>query len=63
MKDTWMLVIALAVLAGCNKPRNEPQPPQIIKEQRQALDQAKGVGDTLDRQAEEQRKLAEEAAK
>lgn len=64
MKYSLMLALALAVLAGCNdKPKNQAQPLQIIQEQKQALDQAKGVGDTLDKQAEEQKKQIDEAAK
>lgn len=66
MKYAWMLSIAVAVLAGCNnKPQSEakPQPPQFIQEQKQALDKAKGVGDTLDKQAEEQKKQVEDATK
>ncbi|MEK7738350.1 MAG: hypothetical protein AAB319_11435 [Pseudomonadota bacterium] len=64
MKYLLMLVAVLAVLAGCNnKPKNQAQPLQIIQEQKQALDQAKGVGDTLAKQAEEQKKQIDEAAK
>jgi len=64
MKYRPLLAIPLAMLAGCNKqPQPQTQPPQFIQEQRQALDKAKGVGDLLDKQAEEQRKRAEEAAK
>lgn len=64
MKYAYFLTITLALLVGCDsKPKNEPQPPQIIKEGRQALDKAMGVGDTIGKQAEEQRKQAEEAAK
>lgn len=64
MKYELMLAITLAALAGCNnKSKNEPQPPQMIKEERQALDKVKGMGDTLGQQAEEQRKQVEEAVK
>lgn len=64
MRYELMLAIMLAGLAGCNdKPKNQAQPPQMIKEQRQALDQAKDVGDTLAQQAEAQRKQLEEATK
>lgn len=60
------MAITIAFLAGCNsKPKNEPlpQPPQIILDQKQALDNAKGVGDTLSKQADEQKKQVEEATK
>lgn len=64
MKYSLMLAAALAVLAGCSdKPKNEPKPLQIIQEQKQAVDQAKGVGDALGKQAEEQKKQLDEAAK
>lgn len=62
---TWTLVLTYSLLGGCNnKPRTEPPPlPQMIKDQKQVLDSAKGMGDTLDKQAEEQRKRIEEATK
>lgn len=68
MKYSPMLAAALALLAGCSdKPKNEPKtappPLQIIQEQKQAVDQAKGVGDAIGKQAEEQKKQIDEAAK
>lgn len=64
MKCSLLLAATLAVLAGCNdKPKTESQPLQIIQEQKQALDQAKGVGDALVKQAEEQKKQIDEAAR
>ena len=66
MKFSLMLSITLAVLGGCNsKPKNEPlpQPPQIINDQKQVLDNTKGVSDTIGKQAEEQRKQIDETAK
>lgn len=60
------MTMTFAVLAGCNsKPKNEPPPPppQIIKEEKQALDSARSVEDTLGKQAEDQRKQIEEATK
>lgn len=60
-------ILAAALLGGCdNKPKTEPPPPplpQMIQDQKQALDSAKGMGDTLDKQAAEQRKRIEEATK
>ena len=69
MKYAWTLLIALTALAGCdNKPQSKPaevQPPQFIQQQQQqqALDKAKGVGDTLEKQAEEQKKQVDDATK
>lgn len=53
-------------LGGCNnKPKVEPPPPppQIVQDAKQVLDNAKGVGETLDKQADEQRKRIEDATK
>ena len=58
--------ISIAFLVGCNsKPKNEPmpQPPQIIQDQKQALDNAKGVSEAIGKQADEQKKQVEEATK
>lgn len=63
-KYELMWAITLAVLCGCdNKPKNEPQPPQIFKEELKALDKAKGVEDAIGKQAEEQRKQIEETTR
>jgi len=59
MRTTWLLVaVPLAALAGCDSKPKEPSP-DLVKSQRQALDKAKGVGDTLQRSAEERAKKAE----
>lgn len=62
-----MLVLTAALLSGCNnKPKAEPSPPplpQMIKDEKQVLDNAKGLSDALGKQAEEQRKQIEETAK
>jgi len=54
-------------LSGCNnKPKVEPQlppPPQIVQDAKQVLDSAKGVSETLEKQADDQRKRIEEATK
>ena len=66
MKLELMLAIALAALVGCNsKHKNEPLPlpPQTIKDQKQTLDNAKNVGDMIEKQGEEQKKMVEEATK
>ncbi len=62
----FLLMTTLCVVAGCDsKPKVAPlsQPPQIIQDQKQALDNAKGAGDSLEKQAEEQRKKIEEATR
>lgn len=66
MKLELILLITLTVIVGCDsKPKVAPlvQPLQIIQDQKQALDNAKGVGDMVEKQVEEQRKKVEEAAK
>lgn len=63
----WVLLLVSAMLGGCNnKPKTEPPPPplpQMVQDQKQVLDSAKGMGDALDKQAEEQRKRIEDATK
>jgi hypothetical protein len=69
MRHAAMLFVFAAVfLAGCDSkpktpavPRVEEKTVDIIKSQRQVLESAKGVGQTLDAAAEERRKAAEEA--
>ncbi|MDD5176156.1 MAG: hypothetical protein PHQ05_07030 [Sterolibacterium sp.] len=66
MKLELILAIALTVLVGCDsKPKNEPlpPPPQMIKDQKQTLDNARDIGDVIEKQGEEQRKKLEEATK
>ena len=48
-------------LSGCGKPA-EPAP-KLYAPEREALDRAKGVEDTVKRQAEDQRKKIEEQEK
>ena len=54
-------VVALAVLAaaGCDSKPKEP-PPDIVKSQRQVMDKAKGVGDVLQKSADERRDQADQ---
>ena len=64
MKTTLVLVVTMAatLLSSCdNRPKTEPQTATLFKEERQALDKAKGVQQTIDRQAQEQRKKIDEA--
>jgi len=62
-----MVVLTAALVGGCDrKAKTAPPPPplpQTIQEQKQVLDSAKGMGDTLDKQVEAQRKRVEEATK
>lgn len=52
-------VIALAVLlAGCGESPQTP-PPKLFEPQREALDKAKGVEQTVNQQAEQQKQEAE----
>lgn len=61
---TLIVIMAATLLSGCdNRPETEPQPATIFKEEREALDKAKGVQQTIDRQTEEQRKKMDEAEK
>lgn len=66
--STMMFVFASVFFAGCDsKPKAPPAPRveektiDIIKSQRQVMENAKGVGQTLDAAAEERRKASEEA--
>ncbi|MFA7279249.1 MAG: hypothetical protein WC100_04065 [Sterolibacterium sp.] len=64
--ETFLLMTMLTMLVGCDsKPKVAPlsQPPQIIQDQKQALDDTKSVGDSLEKQAAEQRKKLEEETK
>jgi hypothetical protein len=59
MRALWMLLAApLAALAACDSKPDES--PDLVKSQRQALDKAKGVGDTLQKSADERAKQAAE---
>lgn len=40
-----------------------PAPPQIIQDAKKVMDDAKGVGDTLGKQEDDQKKRIEEATK
>lgn len=61
---TLIVIMAATLLSGCdNRPETEPQPATIFMEEREALDKAKGVQQTIDRQAEEQRKKMDETEK
>lgn len=63
----WIMVVTFAMLSGCNnRPKTAPPPPQLppmIQDQKQVLDSAKGMSDSLDKQAEAQRERIDEATK
>lgn len=55
MRITLILAILYAALiAGCDSGKQAP-PPKLFESQRNALDKAKGVQDTLQQQADQQR--------
>lgn len=59
-----VLFAATAFLVGCeSKPKNEPPPAKLFKEDREALEKAKGVQQTVDQQSEEAKKKIEEQTK
>jgi len=55
----WILVLVAVAAAGCDSQKKEP-PPDIIKSQRQVMDKAKGVGDVLQKSADERREQSEQ---
>ncbi len=57
MKALICLAVVMLLLAGCgdNKPQLAPPPPKLLEPRREALDKAKGVEQTVDQQAEQQR--------
>jgi hypothetical protein len=64
LSGSLLLACSVFALSACDTgPKAEPKAPQIFKEERQALDRAKGVQDTIDKQAEEQRRKIEDASK
>ena len=55
MRITLILAILYtAFLTGCDSGKQAP-PPKLFESQRNALDKAKGVQDTLQQQADQQR--------
>lgn len=53
---------ALLLLAACNPNTNTPPAPELLKEQRDVLEQAKAVDGIVQQQSEAQRKAAEQQA-
>jgi hypothetical protein len=55
----FLIAAAIVAVAGCDSKPKEP-PPDIIKSQRQVMDKAKGVGDVLQKSADERREQADQ---
>jgi hypothetical protein len=55
---TCLMLVMLAFLSSCNKP-SDPPPVKIMEQQRQQLQKAKDVEQTLQNAAELQRKALE----
>lgn len=56
---TFALLCTILLLTACGQSDNQPTP-KLFKDQRDALDKAKTVDATLQKQAEEQRKTTEQ---
>jgi cytochrome P450 len=54
-----VLAASIAALAGCDSKPKEP-PPDIIRSQRKAMDKANGVGDVLQKSADERREQTDQ---
>ena len=62
MKLYAALFLITALLMGCdNDTQSEPKPPKLFKEDIEALEKAKGVQQTIDRQAEDTRRNMDKA--
>jgi len=58
------ILAAVLSLGACNdKAKDAPPPVKIFQEERQALDKAKGVQQTLDQQQQKDRKQIEDQGK
>jgi hypothetical protein len=53
---TTLIAITLSalLLPGCDDGKPQPPPPKLFESQRNAMDKAKGVEDTLQQQADQQ---------
>jgi outer membrane PBP1 activator LpoA protein len=58
MKYAMLIPVLLAsmILAACGKGNDNDDAPKLFESQRAMLDQAKNVGNTLQQQADEQKK-------
>ena len=50
------LLLVSLILVACEKANDNKDAPQLFKEQRAMMDKAKNVGNTLQQQADEQKK-------
>lgn len=57
-----IVLCALLLLAACNPNTNTRPAPELLKEQRDVLEQAKAVNGIVQQQSEAQRKAAEQQA-
>ncbi len=48
-----LMAFSVLALAGCDEGK-QPPPPKLFEDQRNAMDKAKGVEDTLQQQADQQ---------
>ncbi len=61
MKTATYLILAASLLAGCGEPSQPPAPKtKLFEPQRDALDKAKGVQQTVNEQAEQQKQSADD---
>lgn len=73
MNKTWIVLSAAALLAACGEEQKPYQPPlphsgekaaaPLFQPQRDALDAAKGVGQTVEQGAKAREEAAEKAAR
>jgi hypothetical protein len=58
-----VVLVLIAGLAACGKPKESEPPPDLLKPSRPALDKAKNVEADLQKQVEEHRRKIDEATK
>lgn len=61
MKTALYLIFAASLLTGCDEPAQPPVPKaKLFEPQRDALDKAKGVQQTVNEQAEQQKQSTDD---
>ena len=63
LKSGFILAMVFSLSACNDKTKDAPPPVKIFQEERQALDKAKGVQQTLDQQQQKDRKQIEDQSK